>query len=268
MSALLEDNKSAEIQRDDLTQHLMDAFVDDFKNGSGRKAVYHYLDAISNSARHLENGSLLAAINLMHVSSSTIYHSFGIIGSPTVTTRSHSDKSSSIASRKRKRGDSGILSPPPSTIISTSEAKGKTDQSKESKKGNCYCDLVVATTDIKSEEGKYLLLVEVLSHGVHMNSAERKMLKQMICCIQSQKEVYGTIFSATDVYLLRAKNGKDNDKPGHVGQIIISRKMYTMYDSDHQFNVLNVGHFQEMTMDIFSILVYRMVKLISKAKLN
>ena len=75
------------------------------------------------------------------------------------------------------------------------------------------------------------------------------MLEQMICTLQSQTEVYGVIFSATDVYLLRAKLGDYKDNPS---KIVISRKIYTMYDSDHQFNV---EQFQEMTMDLFSILM-------------
>ena len=133
------------------------------------------------------------------------------------------------------------------------EAPAK-DEKVKLRKGNHYCDLVVTTMDIKQEVGKYLVLIEILSHGTRPDVAHRKMTEQMICVLQ-QPVVFGVIFSGKPIFLMKAAHHPESRK---YRDVLTTWKSYKLPQGDRRFNVFK---FQEAMMDIYSCLLHGLVEM-------
>ena len=75
---LLDGNEDAKAEMIKLTEDFLEAFVDDFRNGTGRSAVHFLFYTLSEIIRNLEGGSIMPMIKTMHVTSTVVSHSFSI----------------------------------------------------------------------------------------------------------------------------------------------------------------------------------------------
>ena len=217
--------------RGKLTKYFVHAFLQGITNANGRCAVFAYLESLAGLIKFVDHKGPLPTPQVRHTTSCTVGDSFDIAMSPTVRTRSRSVDTSSQATS------------PPLKRPRTSE---------KIRKVNSYCDLVVVSPDYNHKNyGKYLFIVEVHSHGKALTSCLKKLSEEMVHVLQSQREVFGLIFGSTNVMLLKARRLHLNDN------IVITNKYYYLF-SDRYFDVCS---FQELTMAIFSILVYAIITL-------
>ena len=241
--AMLKDNEMAENDLQYLAGYFKEAFLQDFRNGVGRYPLEALLEKLVKLTQFIHHSSTLPSATVSHTTSPTVAHSFNIATSPSVTSSSYKyHDTSSVGTPRVKKRKTSEIDGKPSTSVKTAEGAVK----------NVNCDLVVTCKSSPLGLGKYLLLVEILSHGVSMQNCLRKLCEEMIFVLQAQTEVFGLAVSSNTFYLLHAAR---DAKSGH---IVINKKDYTMYSEK---NFFHLSGFQMMTMDIFSILVYGLLKI-------
>ena len=225
--ANLENSTSA---RTRLRDYLINAFLLQVRNGSGRCAVFGFFEAIVDIVQYIDRGKehrALPKLEVRHVSSSTIGDSFDVKQAPSVRTRSRSAEN--------------LTSPPSAKRLKT------TDQPDKITKGNSYCDLVVVAPDHNHHDhGKYLFVIEVHSHGKGLYSCLKKLSEEMVSVLQCQREIFGLLFGTTSAILLKGCRLHMTDN------IVITQKCYDFVSGKH----FDVRAFQELTMAVFCCLVY------------
>ena len=233
-------------------QHLMDtfqnAFLSDFRNGCGRDSVYNYFLQLISVVRNLKGGEVLPVLNVKNVSSTADYYSFDYSetsSSVTSPSGSHllSPPASTVPSGKRKRLDETPSRPFTRSVASCIHVQ----YFSQHKVKKHFSDFVITTMDSRMEVPKYVLIIEVLSHGVHPHSAERKMKRQLVCVLQAQREAFGIIFGPRQFSILRAKAKKKQ------GDVRTQSAYYNTYDDKMR---VNVAEMQRVTMDLVTILVH------------
>ena len=273
----------------EFTQYFMDWMldIDRFQNGSGLKTAYLFLKELTDCIANMERNQSFPVLNIMHVSSSTIYRKVNVtaLASPSSSktrirpSESVSDTSSETSSdspftgtpkrwqgssrstpkrgRKRKAEDYQVMSPP-SPLESSENLRD------DYLKKNGYCDLIVTTVNTDNL-AKYVLLVEVLSHCTSLNKCVWKMYKELICVLQTQKVVYGVIFSPQELVILYAQlinpdtteiedaHRGETSGDGIPSNVVVGQESYVMYDNHKQFDVKK---YQLFTMDLLSIMLY------------
>ena len=245
MDQIMKNNKEAEHLRNKITEYFLDAFLEDFRSGPGRRAVHSFIEVLVSLTGCLQDGSFLPSCNVMYKSSPTVSCSLDVVTSPSVTTRSGSCDTSSVETPTPKKRKMGKTSKP-SAGVKANKRGTDTDGPLDMRK-NADCDIVVSTRDIQLHSGKYLLLIEIQSYGVSTDTCVRKLFEEMIFVLQAQTKVYGLVFSPKTIYLLMTSRNPQS------GEIEIGRKEYPMLFFETYF--FNVHAFQMMTMDIFSVLV-------------